>query len=621
MKKLRLLKFYNPYHKEAQKYSLPNAVIKIRQPKCLLWLRCSRTINFLPDELRYLCWYGYPSKALPLSFCPKNLVQLHLIRSHVEQLCRKNQCFENLKLMDLSYSVKLIRIPDLSRFPKLEILNLKGCTSLVEIRSTRLYYSELRHLNLQSCRSLCYFSSFLHMEHLDFLSLEDCPKIIEFPVIPRSIKFLTLSKTAVKKVPSSIEHCSQLTKLEMESCTSLQSLPSNIGELQVLELLNLKGCSKLTSLPDSTSSLKSLKSLFINECINLKELPESIGNLKSLEKLEATRSGIRILPPTINGLVKLEQLDCNGCRDLVLPPFTGLPSLKRLSLDDCGLSEISDSLGSLKSLLVLCLDGNNLKKLPMTIKQLSKLTILHLRSNKRLEYIPELPSTLHGLSVHNCTSLETISSLTYANTDNFQFLDARNCINLDQSCGTKIMDAVLLGIENKLPRMRHFRKYDQRLCNEELLRRVRLAGDKLPERMKHTNEKGSTIFISMEQYHPLDSMVVVFSTVVAPTDNKTKTATKFDKSAAIKCECCFVTESGCCLKECFYHDLFRPNKYSDEYALSLENNWVWAYKFKLKDKRRFTEASFRFFVKTRRFAETENGDLRVIKCGVLCLPY
>ncbi|WCJ18814.1 Disease resistance protein (TIR-NBS-LRR class) family [Euphorbia peplus] len=443
MKRLQLLKFYNSYYRENE-YTSYNGVFKIQQPKYFFWRRYSRGIDFLPDELRYLYWYGYPSKALPFKFCPKNLVQLHLIHSHVVQLCTKNQCFESLKLMDLSYSIKLIRIPDLSTFPKLEVLHLRGCTSLVEIRSTRLYDSELQNLNLESCRSLRYFSSFLDMERLEFLSLEGCLKITEFPVIPKSIRCLILSKTAVKQGPSSIKHCSQLTKLELKSCTRLQSLPSSIGELQLLELLNLTGSSKLSNIPESTCSLKSLKSLFVNECQNLKELPEKIGNLKSLEKLDATRSGIGMLPPSINGLVKLESLDCSGCRDLILPPFTGLPSLKRLSLDDCGLSEISDTLGFLKSLTVLYLEGNNLKKLPTTIKELSKLNILHLTGNKRLEYIPELPSTLYGLLVRSCTGLETISSFRYVNMKSFMFIDARNCTNYDQSCGRNIMDNVVV---------------------------------------------------------------------------------------------------------------------------------------------------------------------------------
>ncbi|WCJ18806.1 hypothetical protein M5689_001130 [Euphorbia peplus] len=88
-------------------------------------------------------------------------------------------------------------------------------------------------------------------------------------------------KDCIVWIDDQVTYCSQLTRLELESCTSLQRLPSSIGELQLLQYLNLEGCSKLVNLPDSTCSLKALKSLFIKECKNVKKLPENIGNLKS----------------------------------------------------------------------------------------------------------------------------------------------------------------------------------------------------------------------------------------------------------------------------------------------------------------------------------------------------
>ncbi|WCJ18788.1 Disease resistance protein (TIR-NBS-LRR class) family [Euphorbia peplus] len=567
MKRLRFLKFYNPYYHQYEERS-SYEVIKIQDPKFLFWRRHSGALKYLPDELRYLYWYGYPSKSLPLGFCLKNLVQLHLIHSHIQELCMKIQCFESLKLMDLSYSIKLIRIADLSNFPKLEVLHLRGCTSLVEIRSTRQYNSELRHLNLESCRSLCYVSSFLFMEFLDFLSLEGCSKITD--------------------------------------------LPSSIGELQLLQYLNLEGCSKLVNLPDSTCSLKALKSLLIKDCKNVKKLPENIGNLKCLEELDATRSGIRNLPPSVNGLVKLESLNCSGCRDLILPPFTGLPSLKRLSLNDCGLSEISESLGFLKSLLALYLDENNLKKLPVAIKQLSKLTQLYLSGNKRLEYIPKLPSTLEMLEVRNCTGLETMSLFTEMNVDSF-CLDATNCINLEASCYRKIMDAVLLRIESTfqfrqdtMPQL-HKQYQEEWICRLPIY--ACIGGDKLPRRMKHKNENGSTIFISMEPI-PVH-FIVVFSAVVASTHNETETSTdSFDLPSLINCEYCFVTESGCAFHGYCYHGIDWENYSKRKDASIIENTLVWVYAFALKEKHRLIEASFRFS------ATTLSNNLTLKKCGV-----
>ncbi|XP_065871890.1 uncharacterized protein [Euphorbia lathyris] len=624
MKRLRLLKFYNPYYPEHEEYSSYNGVIKIQQPKYLFWHRHLRRINFLPDELRYLYWYGYPSKSLPIKFCPKNLVQLHLISSHVEQLCIRNQYFESLKLMDLSYSVKLIRIADLSKFPKLKVLHLRGCTSLVEIRSSTQYDSELRHLNLESCKSLCNFSSFLYMERLDFLSLEDCFKITEFPVIPRSIRCLVLSKTAVKQVPSSIEHFSQLTKLELKSCTSLRSLPGNIGELQLLKHLNLEGCSELMTLPDSTCNLKSLKSVSIKECLNLKELPENIGDLESLEKLVASRSGIRKLPSSINYLGKLKTLDCKGCKNLILPPFTGLPSLTWLLLDDCGLSEISCTIGSLKSLWMLGLNGNDLEGLPETINQLSNLKDLYLNDNLRLKYIPELPLKLKRLMARNCTCLELLLSFSDGNMDFLSWLDVSNCFNLDKNMREKIMDEAMLRVVTALPQLRRpdrrpdiahgLNGYGEVLVCK-LAFGFAIAGRELPERMKYKNENGSNIFISMEQYDPLDFMVVAFSAVVASTDYEALTDGMF-----IGCESCVVTESGRslvfnCHRACCLSTPFSGTRKPDNVVL--ENVSFWLSKVHFHDKHRFTKASFRFSA----YKVSDNGveslsNVMVKKCGV-----
>ena len=46
----------------------------------------SQGVRFLPDELRYLNWYDYPSKCLPQDFMPQNLVELHLPFSQLENL-------------------------------------------------------------------------------------------------------------------------------------------------------------------------------------------------------------------------------------------------------------------------------------------------------------------------------------------------------------------------------------------------------------------------------------------------------------------------------------------------------------------------------------------------------
>ncbi|KAJ7951583.1 putative disease resistance protein (TIR-NBS-LRR class) [Quillaja saponaria] len=112
---LRLLRFYNSY-------------LEDRHKVCL-----SSDLECLPKKLRYLYWHGYPSKSLPASFCPENLVELSMPYSNIEQLWNGVQHLENLKKMDLSYSRKLTKIPNLSRAPNIESINLENCTSLFKV--------------------------------------------------------------------------------------------------------------------------------------------------------------------------------------------------------------------------------------------------------------------------------------------------------------------------------------------------------------------------------------------------------------------------------------------------------------------------------------------------------
>lgn len=55
-----------------------------RGRKCNLHLPSG--LESLPNKLMYLQWDGYPSKSLPSTFCPDNLVVLSMMESHVEKL-------------------------------------------------------------------------------------------------------------------------------------------------------------------------------------------------------------------------------------------------------------------------------------------------------------------------------------------------------------------------------------------------------------------------------------------------------------------------------------------------------------------------------------------------------
>ncbi|KAL5543004.1 hypothetical protein UlMin_010714 [Ulmus minor] len=174
-------------------------------------------LQTLPDNLKYLHWEEYPLKSLPTNFTAENLVELCMPHSQLEKLWSGVQCLENLKKIDLSYSKRLIEIPDLSRARKLETIYLEECESL--------------------CQVPTYFEN---LDQLITLFLVGCSSLSEFPQVPKNLRCLVLCRTAITRVPPSIECLSYLEILCLRYCTRLESLP-NISTPKRLKAIELEG--------------------------------------------------------------------------------------------------------------------------------------------------------------------------------------------------------------------------------------------------------------------------------------------------------------------------------------------------------------------------------------------
>lgn len=105
-----------------------------------------------------------------------------------------------------------------------------------------------------------------------------------------------------------------LKELILEDCEKLQVIHRSIGHLERLELLNLKGCKILKNLPKSFYNLKSLEFLDLSCCSMIDILDEAIGEMVSLRNLVVDDTGITKLPPTIGKLKNLVILSLNGLR-------------------------------------------------------------------------------------------------------------------------------------------------------------------------------------------------------------------------------------------------------------------------------------------------------------------
>ncbi|GMP35203.1 hypothetical protein CsSME_00007747 [Camellia sinensis var. sinensis] len=81
-----------------------------------------------------------------------------------------------------------------------------------------------------------------------------------------------------------------------------------------LVLLSLSNCKKLRSISDNICQLKTLSSLNVSGCSKLDKLPQYMGALDCLKELHLDQIAIRQLPSSIGLLKKLKTLSLEGCK-------------------------------------------------------------------------------------------------------------------------------------------------------------------------------------------------------------------------------------------------------------------------------------------------------------------
>ena len=332
----------------------------------------------------------------------------------------------NLKIINLSNSLNLIKTPDFTGIPNLENLILEGCTSLSKVHPSLACHKKLQHVNLVHCQSIRILPSNLEMESLTVFTLDGCSKLERFPDIVGNMNclmVLRLDGTGISELSSSIRHLIGLGLLSMTNCRNLESIPSSIGCLKSLKKLDLSGCSELTN------------------------IPENLGKVESLEEFDISGTSIRHLPASVFLLKNLQVLSLDGCKRIaMLPSLSSLCSLEVLGLRACNLREgaLPEDIGCLSSLRSLDLSQNNFVSLPKSIDQLFELEMLVLEDCTMLESLPEVPSKVQTIYLNGCIRLKTIPDpikLSSSKSSEFRCL---NCWELYNHNGRDNMGLTLL---------------------------------------------------------------------------------------------------------------------------------------------------------------------------------
>jgi hypothetical protein len=246
-----------------------------------------------------------------------------------------------LKILNLSRCHGLVRTPDLSELPVLEILILEECTNLVKVHESIGNLQNLSFSSFKDCINLKRLPDEMYMStSLRTLILSGCSKLdSEIPNRLEKMKFLwviradgplmsqfqkwasrmwswlmrngtLLTKRSIDCLPSS------LVNLSLANCNIRDDMMrNNLSYMPCLEHLNLSG-NPFEHLPESISHLKRLETLVLRRCTRLQSLPSLPS---SLERLLISNFGPllgpldiymfgRQEPDKLQGLFKLEQL-------------------------------------------------------------------------------------------------------------------------------------------------------------------------------------------------------------------------------------------------------------------------------------------------------------------------
>ncbi|KAM2583716.1 hypothetical protein TB2_044791 [Malus domestica] len=219
-------------------------------------VKLTGSYKHLSKELRALDWIGFPLEAIPADFDQRNLVYLNLSSSKIVRVWEDSDLLpKKLKYLLLNDCHHLTELPDFSKLPHLNKLELSGC------------------------KGLCGGYHFLaQLKMIDVLDLSDCNitdgAVLEIIGSLSSLTFLGLGGNGFNRLPI-LSGLSQLLVLILDHCTNLQEIPDLPNSLL---LLQANYCTALEIMSDF-SEMSKMRILLLKDCRKLKDIPKFKNSL------------------------------------------------------------------------------------------------------------------------------------------------------------------------------------------------------------------------------------------------------------------------------------------------------------------------------------------------------
>ncbi|PRQ22456.1 putative leucine-rich repeat domain, L domain-containing protein [Rosa chinensis] len=315
------------------------------------------------------------------------------------------------------------------------------------------------------------------MESLKTLILSGCSNIKKIPEFSRNMECLSelcLDRTAIEKLPDSIQYLCGLSFLDLSNCKNLFCLPSTINRLTRCQKLGGpdKSVRELDFLPANVASITPVT-----------ELPSSVFSISDHVK-DSSSHGYEVIQESLfeflpSGLMQMAYEEPTSFR----LSLSGLGNLTDLNISDCNLDDRAfvNNFGWLPCLVALNLSGNDFIKLPPTIRWLNKLENVNLENCKRLEDLSNLPSNSKlDVRADGCSSLRILFDISNYNRLEESYFSFINCFKLNEDRGRSNIAFEMLKIV-----------LHQAISTTKETFQIVFPGSEIPRWFKHQSRKDS----------------------------------------------------------------------------------------------------------------------------------